>query len=92
MFNLFGRLFGARPPRTLTVSEAWQRLKSYEFPKQLALKVMKETGWDEARTAATLEEYEGVGGAFTNVVTVPFAQPFAPRVFPGLTIDLASLP
>ena len=48
--------------------------------------------WIVDLDAATLEEYEGVGGAFTNVVTVPFAQPFAPRVFPGLTIDLASLP
>jgi Uma2 family endonuclease len=38
-----------------------------------------------------LEEYELVGTAYGNRVDVPFDPPFTPRVFPGLTIDLARL-
>jgi Uma2 family endonuclease len=38
-----------------------------------------------------LEEYELVDGAYMNEVQVSFDKPFAPRIFPGLTIDLASL-
>jgi hypothetical protein len=38
-----------------------------------------------------LSEYELVGTAYTNLVEVPFATPFAPRLFPGLTIDLGAL-
>jgi len=40
---------------------------------------------------AMIEEYEGANGRFVNLVHTPFDQPFAPRLFPGLTIDLASL-
>lgn len=38
-----------------------------------------------------LEEYELVDGAYGNVVEVPFDEPFAPRLFAGLVIDLAAL-
>jgi Uma2 family endonuclease len=38
-----------------------------------------------------LEEYRLVGGAYGDVVTAPFDKPFKPRLFKGLTIDLASL-
>ena len=38
-----------------------------------------------------LEEYELAGGKYQCVDSVAFDQPFAPRLFPGLTIDLASL-
>ncbi len=38
-----------------------------------------------------LEEYERVGDAYGNRVDCPFDQPFSPRLFPGLTIDLARL-
>jgi Uma2 family endonuclease len=38
-----------------------------------------------------LEEYELVGHAYGNLVKVSFDEPFAPRIFPGLVIDLASL-
>jgi Uma2 family endonuclease len=38
----------------------------------------------------TLEECEAVNGVYTNKVRVPFDQPFSPRLFPGLTMDLAS--
>ena len=38
-----------------------------------------------------LEEYELVGRAYDNRVKVPFDEPFCPRIFPGLTIHLASL-
>jgi Uma2 family endonuclease len=38
-----------------------------------------------------LEEYELIGNAYGNKVEAPFDQPFAPRIFPGLVIDLASL-
>jgi Uma2 family endonuclease len=38
-----------------------------------------------------LEEYELQGNAYGNPVIVPFDQPFAPRLFPGLVIDLAAL-
>ena len=36
-------------------------------------------------------EYELVGAAYANRVEVPFATPFAPRLFPGLTTDLGAL-
>jgi Uma2 family endonuclease len=38
-----------------------------------------------------LEEYERVGTAYGNRVDVPFDRPFTPRLFSGLTIDLAHL-
>jgi Uma2 family endonuclease len=38
-----------------------------------------------------LEEYERVGDAYGNRVDAPFDGPFAPRLFPGLSIDLARL-
>lgn len=37
----------------------------------------------------TLEEYENVNGSFVLTQTVPFATLFSPRLFPGLSIDLA---
>jgi Uma2 family endonuclease len=38
-----------------------------------------------------LEEYKLVGKSYNSCVEVPFDEPFDPRVFPGLRIDLASL-
>jgi Uma2 family endonuclease len=38
-----------------------------------------------------LEEYELVGDAYGNRVDAAFDTPFTPRLFPGLTIDLAAL-
>jgi Uma2 family endonuclease len=38
-----------------------------------------------------LEEYELVESQFGNLVKTSFDQPFTPREFPGLVIDLASL-
>jgi Uma2 family endonuclease len=38
-----------------------------------------------------LDEYQRVGGAYGNPMEVSFDQPFTPRLFPGLTIDLARL-
>ena len=38
-----------------------------------------------------LEEHELTGKSYGRPVEIPFDQPFAPRLFPGLTIDLASL-
>jgi Uma2 family endonuclease len=38
-----------------------------------------------------LEEYELVATAYGNRVDAPFDRPFTPRLFPGLTIDLARL-
>jgi Uma2 family endonuclease len=38
-----------------------------------------------------LSEYELVGSNYANPVEVPFATPFAPRLFPGLAIDLGAL-
>jgi Uma2 family endonuclease len=38
-----------------------------------------------------LEEFELVGDAYGNRRTVSFDKSFSPRLFPGLTIDLASL-
>jgi len=38
-----------------------------------------------------LEEYELVGATYGNRVDVPFDRSFTPRIFPGLTIDLARL-
>lgn len=37
-----------------------------------------------------LTEYELVGSAYANPVEVPFDAPFAPRLFPGLTVDLGA--
>jgi Uma2 family endonuclease len=38
-----------------------------------------------------LEEYELIAGTYGNQVDAQFDQPFVPRRFPGLTIDLARL-
>jgi Uma2 family endonuclease len=38
-----------------------------------------------------LEEHELVGTAYANKMDVRFDRPFAPRIFPGPTIDLARL-
>ncbi len=38
-----------------------------------------------------LEEYQWRRDAYRNRVVVPFSQSFAPQLFPGLVIDLASL-
>ena len=38
-----------------------------------------------------LEEYELVSGKYGNKVSMSFAQPFTPRLFSELTIDLAHL-
>jgi Uma2 family endonuclease len=38
-----------------------------------------------------LEEYQLVDRVYGNRVEVPFDEPFRPRLFPGLVIDLASL-
>jgi len=38
-----------------------------------------------------LEEYELNGDAYGNQIDASFNRPFAPRLFPGLTIDLARL-
>src|SRR5262245_2795844 len=38
-----------------------------------------------------LEEYERVGAAYGNRIAAPFDRPSTPRLFPGLTIDLARL-
>lgn len=45
--------------------------------------------WIVDLDAQTLEEYENVNGSFVLTQTVPFATIFSPRLFPGLTIDLA---
>jgi Uma2 family endonuclease len=39
----------------------------------------------------TLDEYELVGSAYDRRVSVPFDQPFRPRLLPGLVIDLAAI-
>jgi Uma2 family endonuclease len=39
----------------------------------------------------TLDEYERVGEVYGNPVQVPFDQPFKPRIFPGLSLDLARM-
>lgn len=41
--------------------------------------------------AQKVEEYENVSGEFVRTQTVPFNVLFSPRLFPGLTVDLASL-
>lgn len=46
--------------------------------------------WIVDLDAQTLEEYENVNGAFVLRQTVPFSVLFSPRLFPGLTIDLAA--
>lgn len=38
-----------------------------------------------------LEEYELVGGVYSNPILVPFDAAFLPRVFPQLTINLAAI-
>lgn len=38
-----------------------------------------------------LEEYQLVGKTYSNLMEAPFDEPFSPRLFPGLVIDLASL-
>jgi Uma2 family endonuclease len=47
--------------------------------------------WIVDLKARVLEEYELVQGTYTNLVKAPFDEPFKPRLFPGLVIDLASL-
>jgi Uma2 family endonuclease len=47
--------------------------------------------WIVDLEARALEEYENAGGAFRLLATVPFSVPFQPRLFPGLTIDLAAI-
>src|SRR5262249_7404348 len=47
--------------------------------------------WIVDLKARVLEEYELVGGKYTNLVKAPFDEPFKPRLFLGLVIDLASL-
>jgi Uma2 family endonuclease len=47
--------------------------------------------WIVDLKARVLEEYELVGGSYGNLIKAPFDAPFAPRLFPGLMIDLASL-
>jgi Uma2 family endonuclease len=47
--------------------------------------------WIVDLKARVLDEYELVHGKYTNVVKAPFDEPFKPRLFPGLVIDLASL-
>lgn len=47
--------------------------------------------WIVNLDARTLDEYELIAGAYNNRVTIPFDQSFTPRLFPGLTIDLAAL-
>jgi Uma2 family endonuclease len=47
--------------------------------------------WIVDLDSRTLDEYELVSGAYVNRGTAPFDRPFAPRLFPGLTIDLAAL-
>jgi Uma2 family endonuclease len=47
--------------------------------------------WIVDLEARTLEEYENTGGTFRLLATVPFSVPFQPRLFPGLTIDLAAI-
>jgi Uma2 family endonuclease len=38
-----------------------------------------------------LEEYERIGDKYGSRVEAPFDQPFTPRIFPGLSIDLARI-
>jgi Uma2 family endonuclease len=47
--------------------------------------------WIVDLNVRVLEEYELVEGRYLNLVKVPFDEPFKPRFFPGLVIDLASL-
>jgi Uma2 family endonuclease len=47
--------------------------------------------WIVDLKARVLEEYELVDGKYANLVRAPFDEPFKPRLFPGLVIDLASL-
>jgi Uma2 family endonuclease len=47
--------------------------------------------WIVDLKARFLEEYELVDGEYAKVNEVPFDKRFRPRLFPGLTIDLASL-
>jgi Uma2 family endonuclease len=47
--------------------------------------------WIVDLKARVLEEYELVEGKYANPLKAPFDEPFKPRLFPGLVIDLASL-
>src|SRR5262249_18336833 len=47
--------------------------------------------WIVDLKARVLEEYELVQGKYQNLVKAPFHEPFRPRLFPGLAINLASL-
>ena len=47
--------------------------------------------WIVDLKSRVLEEYERVGKSYGNRVDAPFDESFAPRLFPGLTVDLASL-
>src|SRR5262249_41485547 len=47
--------------------------------------------WIVDLKARVLEEYELVDGKYANPAKAPFDEPFKPRLFPGLVIDLASL-
>jgi len=47
--------------------------------------------WIVDLTERRLDEYKLGRGRYGSPVTVGFDKPFAPRVFPGLKIDLASL-
>jgi Uma2 family endonuclease len=47
--------------------------------------------WIMDLKARLLEEYKLVGRAYGEVIKTPFDEPFRPRLFPGLVIDLASL-
>lgn len=38
-----------------------------------------------------VDEYERMGDVYGNPVRVPFDQPFKPRIFPGLTLNLARM-
>jgi Uma2 family endonuclease len=47
--------------------------------------------WIVDLKSRVLEEYELVDTTHGNLVEAPFDEPFKPRLFPGLVIDLASL-
>jgi len=47
--------------------------------------------WIVDLKARVLEEYELVGETYAEPTEIPFDDPFEPRLFPGLTIDLSTL-
>jgi Uma2 family endonuclease len=47
--------------------------------------------WIVDLDARTLEEYQAENGVYIHRWDHPFDQPFSPRLFPGLTIDLADV-